>query len=408
MDNLIKYLPLYEYNIYTKLANFNLIKDDINSLSLIGKKDKTLNTTIDGVNVECGLDETIFKNDLKTPITTLKDYPKDPNKKQKFISELFIEPTVEFMNNKKGFARDYPWNKNVFAGDYPWNQNNLEYCIDILEKITELLELNDSISFNDVKDISKEDVKRVKNIGKLKSKMTIREIKKILTKRIPKINEDTEPEILSSELSNFLLEIFNLQPTKLGSDGIERFEFNVLSKIINNEGLLINPRTENLQNAINKLIKSGIIEVADPFGNELRIKNDPYLSIIINLPTTFENKMMLYKTLKNKNLDSVFISSIYLSCIIDYLKLQKGQSERFITNLLKIGEKTDLIDDIITEGKPDKNGLDIYIPGNILFTVLVAAVPINPEAVTPVGSTLAAADVFICPIFTVAASPTTP
>jgi len=359
IDNLIKYLPLYEYNIYYKLNQDKLIKNSIDSLSLIGKKDDTLEQGIDGVNignnddsdVKCLLDKNIFINDLKTPITSLIDYPKSgtKEKKQQFINELFNNPTVKFINYK-----------NVFAGDYPWNQNNLEYCIDILEKITELVELNKGISFNDVKDISKEDIKRVKNIGRLKGKMSITEIKKILTKRIPKINEDTEPEILSSELSDFLLEILNLQPSNKSGN----FEFNVLSKIINNEGLLINPRTENLQNAMKKLIKSGIIEVADPFGNELRIKYDPDLSIVINLPTKFENKMMLYKTLKNNNLNSVFISSIYLSCIIDYLQQQKGQSERFITRLLKIGEKTDLIDDIIAEDY-------IYVPGNIIFTVLL-------------------------------------
>lgn len=353
IDNLIKYIPLYEYNIYTKLNQLKLIKDDIDNLSLIGKKEDTLNTTIDGVKVLCRLNENIFINDIKTPITNLPGYPKDNKEKQTFIIGLFNNPTVEFINYK-----------NIFAGEYPWNQNNLEYCIDILEKITELLDLNDQITFNDVKNISKDDIKRVKNIGKLKGKITISEIKRILTKKLPKINEDTEPEILSSELSNFLLEIFNLQPTKMGSDGKQRFGFNVLSKIINNEGLIINPRTENLQNAINKLIKSGIIEIADPFGNELRIKSDPDLSKIINLPTTFENKMMLYKTLKNNNLKSVFISSIYLSCIIDYLKQQKGQSGRFITSLLRINEKTELIKDIIAED-------DIYIPGNIIFTVLL-------------------------------------
>jgi hypothetical protein len=349
IDNLIKYLPLYEYNIYHKLNKVKLINYDINSLSLIGKKDDTLDAIIDTINVKCRLDKNIFISKLENTVTNLSDYPTDIKNKQTFIIGLFTNSTEKFINNK-----------NVFAGDYPWNQNNLEFCIDILEKIIELVELNSGISFNDVKDISKEDIKRVKNIGRLKGKMTITEIKKILTKRIPKINEDTEPEILSSELSDFLLEILNLQPFNKSGN----FEFNVLSKIINNEGLLINPRTENLQNAIKKIIKSGIIEVADPFGNELRIKYDPDLSIVINLPTKFENKMMLYKTLKNNNLNSVFISSIYLSCIIDYLQQQKGQSERFITRLLKIGEKTELIDDIIAED-------DIYVPGNIIFTTLL-------------------------------------
>lgn len=354
IDNLIKYLPLYEYNIYTKLDKYGLVKEG--TLSLIGKNDDTLDQQIDGIDVKCRLKTSLFIDDIKTPVTNLLGYPKDEKQKKTFIIGLFNNPTVEFLSNK-----------DIFTGEYPWNQNNLEYCKDILDKILELSELDNEITFNDVKDISKDDIKRVKNIGKLKGKMSISQIRRILSKRLPKLNEDTEPEILSSELSNFLLEILNLQKTYKGTDGEDRFNFNTLSKIINNEGLLINPRTENLQNAIKKLIKNGLIEVADPFGNEIRIKNDPYLQKIINLPTTFENKMMLYKTLKNKNLEIVFISSIYLVSIIDYLKTQKGQSMRFINNLLKIGENTELVDDLIKEGSDG----EIYVPGNYLFTALL-------------------------------------
>lgn len=348
IDNLIKYLPIYEYNIYTKLNKIDLIKDNINSLSLIGKTGNTVDQEIDSIKITCNLDYDCFVNDIKTPITSLPGYPRDDKDKIIFIDELLNKPTVEFINNT-----------NIFTGEYPWNWSNLEYCIDILDKILELYELNDSITFKDVKDISKEDIKRVKNIRKLKGNLSISQIRKILTKKLPKLNEDTEPEILTSNLTNFLLEILNLQNTVKGS-----YEFNVLSKIIYNEGLIINPRTENLQNAVKKLIKNGLIEVADPFGNEIRIKYDDTLSKIINLPTTFENKMVLYKTMSNQNLNSVLISSIYLVSIIDYLKQQKGQSNKFINNLLKIGENTEIVDDIIQED-------NIYVPGNILFTVLL-------------------------------------
>ena len=357
IDNLIKYLPIYEYNIYTKLNKIGLIKDNINSLSLIGnyndKYSEPLDINIDGVPVKSRLDIRCFVNDIKTPITSLPGYPRDDKAKITFIIGLLNNPTVKFINNT-----------NIFTGEYPWNWSNLEYCIDILDKILELYELNDSITFKDVKDISKEDIKRVKNIRKLKGNLSISQIRRILIKKLPKLNEDTEPEILTSNLTNFLLEILNLQNTVKGTSGKESYEFNVLSKIIYNEGLIINPRTENLQNAVKKLIKNGLIEVADPFGNEIRIKYDETLSKIINLPTTFENKMVLYKTMSNKNLNSVLISSIYLVSIIDYLKQQKGQSNKFINNLLKIDENTEIVDDIIQED-------NIYVPGNILFTVLL-------------------------------------
>jgi HrpA-like RNA helicase len=364
IDNLIKLIPIYEYVIYEKLTKKGVIKvDDIENLSKIGyDKKKNLYFEIDGIKVSCRLPATFFydseNSDKSIRDNSLEDFvnkirtlgiPSNPKDKLTFIFDLFNNSGYSFLDNTK-----------IFIGDYPWNASNLEFCNDILDKILALYPVNEMIKFNDVKDFSKVDIERVKNVGKLKGKIPIPEIKRYLTKKLPKLNEDTEPNILVSDLTNYLLEILNLQP--INTKG--KFDFKTLSKIINSEGLLINPRTENLQNAINKLIKNGLIEMSNPFSNEIRLKSDDKLSYIINMPTTFENKMMLYKSISNKKgLDKVFISTIYLAAIINTF-VQKGLSNDKIKTMLKFTEKSDLIDDIMNED-------NIYVPGNILFTILL-------------------------------------